>query len=171
MGVLVLVVLAVAATLVAGGGAWGDFARLVGQVADPITTPHNVTPGAIAWQLGLAVEVAVAVQWLAMAAVIGALVAAARWATGEASFLVGVVASQLLSPVLWDHYAMLLLLPVAYLCAAGQWWALLLPVLVGGAFLGFGPAALYPVCFAIALVATLVVGIRARTAEMAAAAA
>ena len=32
-----------------------------------------------------------------------------------ASYLVAVVASQLLSPILWDHYAMLLLLPVAWL--------------------------------------------------------
>jgi hypothetical protein len=170
VGALVLAALGVVATLVAGGAAWGDFARLIGQVADPIATPHNVTPGAIAWQLGAGAEVAQAVQWLAMAAVVGALVAACRWATGEASFLVGVVASQLLSPVLWDHYAMLLLLPVAYLCAAGQWWALLIPVLIGAAFLGIGPAALYPVCFAIALAATLVVGIRARAAESAVAA-
>ena len=41
-----------------------------------------------------------------------------RLATAEASYLVAVVASQLLSPVLWDHYALLLLLPVAWLLAA-----------------------------------------------------
>ena len=41
-----------------------------------------------------------------------------RRAAGHAPrrrYLVAVVASQLLSPILWDHYAMLLLLPVAYL--------------------------------------------------------
>ena len=41
-------------------------------------------------------------------------------ATAEASYLVAVTASQLLSPVLWDHYAMLLLLPVAYLLSIGS---------------------------------------------------
>ena len=38
------------------------------------------------------------------------------------------MASQLLSPVLWDHYAMLLLLPVAWLIDRGQWWAVRVPL-------------------------------------------
>ena len=41
------------------------------------------------------------------------------------SYLVAVIASQLLSPILWDHYAMLLLLPVAWLLDRGRWWAAL----------------------------------------------
>jgi uncharacterized membrane protein YdcZ (DUF606 family) len=44
-------------------------------------------------------------------------------------FVVGVVASQLLSPLLWDHYAMLLLLPVALLLQRRQWWAVAIPLL------------------------------------------
>ena len=40
------------------------------------------------------------------------------------SYLVAVIASQLLSPILWDHYALLLLLPVAWLMDRG--------LLVGG---------------------------------------
>ena len=35
------------------------------------------------------------------------------------SYLVAVIASQLLSPILWDHYALLLLLPVAWLVDRG----------------------------------------------------
>ena len=42
------------------------------------------------------------------------LVAVAKAST-EVSYLTAVVASQLLSPMLWDHYAVLLLLPVAWL--------------------------------------------------------
>ena len=45
VGAAVLGLLAVAATLVAGFGAWSDFVSLMGRVSDPITTPHNFTRG------------------------------------------------------------------------------------------------------------------------------
>ena len=165
VGAAILAVLAVVATLLAGVEAWSDFVRLVGQVADPITTPKNATPGAIAYQLGVAPDVASAIQWLAMAVVLGAILVAARWATAEASYLVAVIASQLLSPVLWDHYAVLLLLPVAYLCASGRWWALAIPVATALPLLGLGPPVIYPAAFGVALVATLWVGYRAKALE------
>lgn len=167
VGAAVLAVLAIVATLLAGVEAWSGFVRLVGQVADPITTPKNATPGAVAYQLGVPADVASAIQWLAMVVVLGAVLAAARWATAEASYLVAVIASQLLSPVLWDHYAVLLLLPVAYLCASGRWWALAIPVVTALPLLGLGPPILYPIAFGAALVATLWVGVRARIREAA----
>ena len=113
------VVLALAATLIAGAGAWSDFLNLVRQVGDPITTPHNLTPGAVAYQLACRRRRGVdpAGQHGRRP---GRGRAAARFATAEASYLVAVIASQLVSPILWDHYAMLLLLPVAYLCARGS---------------------------------------------------
>jgi alpha-1,2-mannosyltransferase len=165
VGAAVLAVLAVVATLFAGVEAWSDFVRLVGQVADPITTPKNATPGAIAYQLGVPADVASAIQWLAMAVVLAAVVVAARWATAEASYLVAVIASQLLSPVLWDHYGVLLLLPVAYLCASGRWWALAIPAVTALPLIGLGPPILYPVAFGAALAATLLVGWRAKSRE------
>ena len=76
-----------------------------------------------------------------------------------------VVASQLISPILWDHYAMLLLLPVAYLCAGGRWWALLIPLATSTLLLGVTPPIAYPLCFAIVLVATFAVGVRAKRQE------
>ncbi len=162
VGAAVLAVLAVVATLLAGGSAWTDFAQLVGQVADPISTPGNVTPGAIAYQLGVPADIATVIQWVSMLAVLGAVMAAVRWATDESSLLVVVIASQLLSPVLWDHYAILLLLPVAYLCSGGRWWALLIPLATALPLPGFGPPILYPMAFIVALVATLLVGVQAR---------
>jgi hypothetical protein len=168
-GAVVLAALAVAATLLAGMGAWSDFFTLVRQVGDPITTVHNFTPGAIAYQLGMSASLASLIQLACTVAVLVAVVAAARWATGEASYLVAVVASQLLSPILWDHYAMLLLLPVAYLCASGRWWALVIPLVTATPIVGLTPAAAYPLVFAITLVATLVVGIGARRATAGAA--
>jgi len=159
----VLAILAAVATLIAGVDAWSDFARLLGQVADPISTPKNATPGAIAYQAGVPAETSSVVQWVVTAFALGAVVVAGRWATAEASYLVAVIASQLISPVLWDHYAVLLLLPVAYLCARGWWWALAIPVVTALPFLGLGPPVLYPAAFGVALVAVLWSGYRSPT--------
>jgi hypothetical protein len=166
-GAVVLAGLVIAATLIAGTGAWSDFATLVRQVGDPITTEHNFTPGAVAYQLGLSAELASVLQLACTVLVIGAVVVAAQYATAEASYLVAVIASQLLSPILWDHYAMLLLLPVAYLCAAGRWWAVAIPLVTAVPLIGITPAIAYPLAFAVALGATLGVGIRARQADTA----
>jgi hypothetical protein len=167
VGLVVLAALAVLATLLAGAGAWSDFVTLIRQVGDPITTAHNFTPGAIAYQLGVPAATASVIQVASTVVVLGAVVASARWATAEASYLVAVVASQLLSPVLWDHYAMILLLPVAYLLAAGRWWALLIPLVTATPLVGVTPAIAYPLCFFVTLGATFGVGIRARPAEAA----
>lgn len=164
-GSALLVVMGVGATLLAGTSAWSEFARLIGQVGDPITTAHNVTPGAVAYQLGVPVGAAWVIQWTSVVVTLGLVVVAARWATAEASYLVAVVASQLVSPILWDHYAVLLLLPVAYLCARGRWWALLIPLATSIPLIGVTPAIAYPVCFAMAMAATLVVGVQAKRSE------
>ena len=98
---------------------------------------HNFTPGAIAYQLGVPAATASIVQLAShgRGARSGGRLAR-HWATAEASYLVAVIASQLLSPILWDHYAMLLLLPVAYLLAAGRWWALLIPLVTASPLVG-----------------------------------
>ena len=166
-GAVVLVVLAVVATILGGVGVWSDFVTLVRQVSDPITTDHNFTPGAIAYQLGLSASAASLLQLACTVLALAAVVLAARWATAEASYLVAVIASQLISPILWDHYAMLLLLPVAYLCAAGRWWALLIPLATAVPLVGITPPAVYPLSFAVILVAVMWVGTRARTVAVA----
>jgi hypothetical protein len=105
---------------------------------------------------------ALVIQAAAALATLAVVVASARWATPEASYVVAAIASQLLSPVLWDHYAVLLLLPVAYLCAAGRWWALALPLFTATPVVLGAPAAVYPLSFALALLATSAVGVRSR---------
>ena len=108
--------LAIAATLIAGTGAWSDFATLVRQVGDPITTRAQLharrgrLPAGALGRAGLAHPARL--HGRSSSAPSSRL---RGWATAEASYLVAVIASQLLSPILWDHYAMLLLLPVAYL--------------------------------------------------------
>jgi hypothetical protein len=153
-GAVVLVVLALLATLMAGLNAWTDFLSLMRAVSDPISTPHNFTPGAIAYQYGVPSEAATLIQLASMAAAIAALVAAVRWTASEASYLVAVVVGQLVSPILWDHYAVLLLLPVAYLLAAGRWWALAIPLVTAWPLVALTPAIAYPLAFWVTLVAT-----------------
>jgi alpha-1,2-mannosyltransferase len=162
VGAVVLVTLAVVSTALAGTGSWSDFFTLLRTVSDPITTEHNFTPGAVAYQLGASSDVATAVQLVSSLAVVVIFVAAVVVATAEASFLVAVVASQLISPIVWDHYAMLLLLPVAYLLSSGRWWALAIPLVTAWPLVGVGPSGLYPLAFWITLVATFLVGRSAR---------
>lgn len=166
IGTIVIGVAAVLATLIAGGpGVWPDYIALLRNVSDPIATEHNFTPGAIAFQLGSGATAAAIVQLTASVLVVAAVVVALRAATAEASYLVVVVASQLLSPVLWDHYAMLLLLPTAWLLARGHAWAVLIPLATSSVLISISPAVTYPVAFGCALVALLAVGVRRAARE------
>ena len=135
---------------------------LIRTVTDPIATERNLTPGAVAYQLGASLSIATTIQLISTIGVVAAFLAAIRWAGDEASYLVAVIASQLVSPILWDHYAMLLLLPVAYLLSAGRWWALAIPLVTAWPLLGVTPPVAYPVVFWLTLVATLFVGRAAR---------
>jgi hypothetical protein len=160
VGGVALVVAAIVATVLTGGLAtWTDFVAVIRNVSDPITTPHNFTPGAVAYQLGASEAVGALLQVVSSALVVVAVLYAALRLPASPSFLVAVIASQLLSPVLWDHYAMLLLLPVAYLLERRQWWAIAIPLLTSVLVLPFGlPAVLYPFAFWATLVGLLVVG-------------
>jgi alpha-1,2-mannosyltransferase len=162
IGAVVLLALAILATLMAGTGAWSDFLTLVRTVSDPITTPQNLTPGAVVYQLGVPTGFATLVQVASMVLVLVLVLAAIRWATDEASYLATVIATQLVSPILWNHYATLLLLPVAYLLAAGRWWALAIPLVTAWPLVGVTPPVAYPLVFLMTLVAVVVVGARAR---------
>ena len=149
-GVLALAALS---TIVVGFGAWADYAALLGRVSSAITTPHNFAPGAIAYQLGMGEGLAASIQAASTILAAAASLVAIRFASPAASFVVVVVATQLVSPLLWDHYAILLLLPVAYLLDRGQWWAVAIPLLTSLPLLGLVPAAIYPIEFVVCLIA------------------
>ena len=110
----------------------------------------------------------IAIQTASTVLVLIAVVASAWLLRAEASYLVAVVASQLLSPILWDHYAMLLLLPVAWLLERRQWWAVLIMLSTStlGLFVGL-PAALYPLALWAALIALFAVDRLHRSARVA----
>ena len=159
-GVVVLAVLAGLATLLAGPQAWADFFTLIGRVTDPITTAHNVTPGALLFQAGVPRSTAALVQYASMAVALGIFVVAALRIAPVPSYLVAVIVSQLLSPILWDHYALLLLLPVAWLVDRGHGWAVVFalatPWLAAAAIQPW----FYPVAFWTCLAAVLLIGRR-----------
>ena len=75
-----------------------------------------------------------------MALALAAVVVSALWLSAPASYMVALVASQLLSPILWDHYALLLLVPVAWLLDRGHRWAVLIPLATSVVLVGVDPA-------------------------------
>jgi hypothetical protein len=161
-GAVVLAVLGVLATILAGAQAWPDFLKLLGQVADPIQTERNLTPGAVAFRLGVPSGVASVLQLMTTLVALVLVIWAARGAQPDAGFLVTVVASQLVSPILWEHYAVLLLLPVAWLLERRHWWAAAIPLLTPTPLL-FGlvvPEWIYPSVFIVALFAVALGGRR-----------
>lgn len=166
VGAVVLGGLALASVALAGPGSWTDFLTLLRTVTDPITTDRNLTVGAVVYQMGAPASAAALVQVVSTAAVVVVFLAAVRTASAEASYLVAVVASQLVSPIVWDHYTMLLLLPVAYLLAAGRWWALVIPLVTAWPLVGLTPVIAYPILMWLTLAALLVVGRAERRAAV-----
>jgi alpha-1,2-mannosyltransferase len=121
--------LATAATIFTGLGAWGTYADLVRSLGGEFSTAHNFAPGAVAHLAGSSDGVAAAVQIASVAVAGASLLAALRWASPAASLQVTIVVSQLLSSPLRDHYAVLLLLPVAWLVSRGRTWTAAIPLL------------------------------------------
>jgi hypothetical protein len=161
-GLVVLAVMGALSLAVTGPNAWFDYVALIRQITDPVTTEHNVTPGTVAHALGLPVEAATALQVAVVVGALAAMVLSTRWVRPTASYLVAVSASQLISPVLWDHYAMLLLLPTAWLLAERQRWSVAIPLATSLPLIWVTPPLVYPLAFGVALVATLIVGGRVR---------
>ena len=165
-GAVTLVGLAGVALLLTGPVAWPDFAGLLTRVSDPIATPQNVTPGAIAWQVGASRTMAEAIQVVTMVTVAAVFIVATIWLPVEASLMVAIIATQLASPILWDHYAIVLLLPVAWLLDRGHVWAVLIPLVTPVFLVGTTPPVVYPIVFAATLLTVVVEGYRDRVRSL-----
>ena len=72
-----------------------------------------------------------------------------------ASYLAVVVATQLVSPILWDHYGMVLLLPVAWLLSRGRRWTIVIPLATSIVFVGAIPPIAYPLGYWVTLIAVV----------------
>jgi hypothetical protein len=170
VGLAILGAAAVAATLICGPASWTAWLTILRSISAPITTAHNFTPGAIAFQAGLAEGPATVLQAVNTLAVLAIVVWASLRTSPAVGYLTAATASQLLSPVLWDHYALLLLLPTAWLLDRGQRWAVAIP-LATSIFLIWLPPVVYPISFWVALLGPLVVdrrsasSLRAQRAE------
>lgn len=155
LGLAVLGFLALLATIVAGPSSWVDQATLLARVSKPIDTPHNFTPGRVAFEAGLGQTVAWGIQVANWAAVAVVVVWATFRCTPVASYLAVVVASQLISPILWDHYALMLLLPVAWLISRGQRWTALVPLATSVPLVSVIPPVTYAVVYWVTLLAVV----------------
>ena len=156
-GAAVLATGSIVATLVLGAGPWADYADLVRRVTAPVTTPNDFTPGAVAYQLGAPEALASAIQLVSMAFAGGVVLHASRRASPTQGYLVTVVASQLLSPIVWEHYAVVLLLPTAYLLEKGRRWAVLIPLATSTPLIWLTPPIAYPIAFFAGLLCPLAV--------------
>jgi Glycosyltransferase family 87 len=165
VGLIALALAGIVASAVGGIDGWAAWLTILRSISAPIVTPHNFTPGAIAYQVGLSEAAATAVQGLNTILVLGLVLWSGLRLSPAVGYLTAVTASQLLSPVLWDHYALLLLLPTAWLLDRGQWWAVGIP-LATAIFLIWLPPVIYPIAFWVALVAPIAIdlgrGVRLR---------
>ncbi len=128
VAVAVALPLAGAATLITGIGAWTAYFGLLRELSGTYSTGANSAPGAVAYLAGLPEWADTAVQLASEALAAAALLAAWRWASPAASLQVTIVVSQLLSSPLRDHYAVVLLLPVAWLVGRGRTWVAFIPL-------------------------------------------
>ncbi|HUG30635.1 MAG TPA: glycosyltransferase family 87 protein [Candidatus Limnocylindria bacterium] len=152
--------LALAATVVAGPQAWLDEISLLGRVSRPVLTEHALGFGRLAYEAGASESLATLIHWANFALVL-AVVALVTWrGSAVASYLAVVIASQFATPVLWDHYALVLLLPVAWLLQRGEWWAALIPLVTATVLVGITPGVAYPVFFWVTLLAVAWFGLR-----------
>jgi hypothetical protein len=154
IGLGILLTGVIAAAAVAGPGAWLDWVGLISRVgSNSLTAPQVLSIGAIAYRAGVPLPIATLVQWGSAAAVAAiALLAWLRYPLSVA-IVVTAVASVMVSPIVWAHYAVILLLPVALLLERRHWWAAVLPIVTW-----LPIEALYPVVFTVGLLAPLAVG-------------
>jgi alpha-1,2-mannosyltransferase len=159
--IVVVVASALATALMGGPSIWFDLLTVYRNVSDPIHHPHSVTPGAVALRLGLDAGLAAALQLASTAVVVLLAVWSAFRQPAVVSYQVFVVASQLVSPILWDHYAVVLLVPIAFLIDRGRWWFAAAALSTSVFVLPFGlPDAFYPIAFWAVLVGVVLEGRR-----------
>lgn len=141
-----------------GLGAWLDFATLLRNLTNALTVPANLSIGAVAYAYGASPAVAAGIQSANIVVLLAVVVVVASRTSRDAGYLATIVASQVISPIVWDHYALVLLLPVAWLLERRQWWAVLVPLSQAWVLLPFVPTIAYPIAFYVTLFGVIAVG-------------
>jgi hypothetical protein len=160
-----IAVLAAVATVVAGPQAWGDWMSLLGRASRPVLAENDTGFGRLVYLAGAPEAVAAALHYVNVALVVVVTTLAVLRASPVAAYLAVVIASQFVSPVLWDHYALILLLPVAWLLDRGRWLAALIPLATATPLVGITPTVAYPIAFWITLLAVTWEGVSRRPGQ------
>ena len=121
--VLILVTLPIV-----GIGGYADYVDMLRNLGGLTGVANNVDLGSSALQLGLGQAAASVALFAGYAIAVVAVILSLRRDRGV-GFMVTLGATLLLSPLMWDHYLVNLLLPAAFLAHRGRTWALLLPLL------------------------------------------
>jgi alpha-1,2-mannosyltransferase len=154
-------VVAVLATVIAGPQAWLDWLSVIGNVSRPVLAQNDTGFGRLAYLGGAPLAVATAIHYGNVVLVLIVTAVAVVRGSTVAGYLAVAVASQFISPVLWDHYALILLLPVAWLIDRGLPWAAVIPLATATALTGITPVVAYPILFWLTLGLVTWVGWRA----------
>ena len=165
VALLVLAVLALAFTLYAGVQPWFDWLAVLGRVTKPATADYDTGIGRQALVAGASPELAVAIHYVNAAAVALVTLLTVWRGTPAAGYLAVVIATQFISPVLWSHYGLLLLLPVAWLIDRGWLWAAVIPLVTSTVLTQVTPAIAYPLSFWVTLLAVAWAGLQGRRDE------
>jgi len=107
---------------------WLQYPTVLGNVRDIMGVPNNLDLGSAVLLIGGPAWLAQLALYAGYAVAIGAVLLSLR-RDRELSYVVTLMATLLLSPLLWDHYLTNLLVPAAFLAARGRLWGLALPLL------------------------------------------
>jgi hypothetical protein len=107
---------------------WFDYVTVLRNVSDVTGVRSNVDLGSAVLLFGGPESLATGALFAGYVLAIGAMLISLR-RDRELSYVVTVMATLLLSPLLWDHYLINLLIPAAFLAARGRMWGLVLPLL------------------------------------------
>jgi hypothetical protein len=111
-----------------GLAGWLDYASVLRNATELIGIPQNVDLGSALLLAGGPESAAPLALWAGYI-VSGTAVLLSLRRDRELSYVVTLMATLLLAPLLWDHYLTNLLVPAAFLAARGRPWGLALPLL------------------------------------------
>jgi alpha-1,2-mannosyltransferase len=151
-----VVVVALAGAFIGLAG-WVEMATVLRNVDNALGHPVNFAIGAVGYQHGLSLQAAGVLQAVGTVATLGLVALVGLRGGLQAGFLVAVIASQIVSPIVWSHYALILLLPVAWLFERRQWWAAIVPLSQTWVLLPSMPNEIYPIAFYALLLAVPIV--------------
>lgn len=107
---------------------WLEWLTVLRNVSNVTGVEANVDLGSAVLLLGGSAGLAQLALYSGYAIAVAAILFSLR-RDRELSFVVTLMATLLLSPLLWDHYLTNLLVPAAFLAARGRPWGLVLPLL------------------------------------------